>query len=190
MNPGFWGSASSRHGRIILIILFFVFALAITIVGVLAPLSAQQAASENQQLNTTQQNIRKLDVLHQTAAIFENNFEICLFMFIPVVGVVLGSIALFNTGSFIQAEIATQNAANGTHFPPLLAFLLLFIFPFTWLEFIAYSTAFSESFWIIRRGVQGELPRELLNLLKLVLITAVLLLAGAVIEAVLITLGV
>lgn len=188
MSLGFWTNASSRRKRIITILIFFLFAVLVTVVGILAPLSSQEAADQNDQLSKLQQDIRKLDILHQTAAIFENNFEICLLMFIPVVGVVLGSIAMFNTGSFIQAQIVTENASKGLNFPPILALLGLFIFPFTWLEYISYSAAFSESFWFVRRGLQGKLGKEIINLFKLVLITAVLLVAGAFIEALMITL--
>lgn len=107
-------------------------------------------------------------------------------MFVPVVGVILGSIGLFNTGSYIQAQTITENATKGLNVPPILALLVLFIFPFTWLKLISYSTAFSESFWFIRRGLQGKWMREITNLLKLVLIAAVLLAAGAFMEALLI----
>jgi hypothetical protein len=98
------------------------------------------------------------------------------------VGIVFGTIVLFNTGSVLAAQSITINAS----LPPILVFALLFFFPFTWLEFISYSTGLSESFWLIRRGLQGEWKREIKNLGKLVLITAALLAAGALIEAALI----
>lgn len=180
----FW--THSKRQRILTIVIFFLFAIVATAIGVLAPLSAQDATNENNALNQTQQQIRSADLLHRTGAIFENNFLICLIMFIPVVGVILGSIVMFNTGSAIQAQIVVYNTTKGTNIPPILELLTLFIFPFTWLEFISYSTAFSESFWFIRRGLQGKWLREIINLFKLVAITAVLLAAGAFIEALLI----
>lgn len=183
MSSKFWGSASSRRTRIITIVIFFLFALLVTVVGVLLPLSAQEATNENNQLSQTQQQIQSMDLLRRTAAIFQNNFEICLLMFIPVAGLALGSIALFNTGSYIQAETIST---KGYNIPPILVLFALFIFPFTWLEFISYSTAFSETFWFIRRGLEDKWRQEIVNLLKLVLITAVLLAAGAFIEALLI----
>jgi hypothetical protein len=167
-------------------VIFFLFAILVTVIGVLAPLSPQEVSDENNALNKTQQEIKSIDLLHRTAAIFQNNFQICLLMFIPVFGVLLGSIALFSTGSYIQAQTITDNASKGLNVPPILTLLVLFIFPFAWLEYISYSTAFSESLWIIRRGLQGKLAREIINLLKLVLIAAVLLAAGAFIEALLI----
>jgi hypothetical protein len=108
-------------------------------------------------------------------------------MFIPIVGIILGSIILFNTGRLTQATIIVENATKGYNIPPILGLAVLFILPDTWLEFIAYSTALSETFWFIRRGLQGEWQREIINLFKLVLITALLLAAGAFIEAVLIS---
>lgn len=179
MSLEFWKNASPRGRRIIIIGIFFLFAILVTVVGVLAPLSSQQIADENNELNKTQQEIQSMDFAHRTAAIFLNNFEICLLMFVPIFGIVFGSIVLFNTGSVLAAETITNNPS----LPPILVLAVLFVFPFTWLEFISYSTALSESFWLIRRGLQGEWRREIKNLGKLVLITAVLLVAGALIEA-------
>jgi len=187
VSSKFWGSASSRRTRIITIVIFFLFAILVTIVGVLLPLSAQEATNEDNQLNQIQQQIQSMDLLHETAAIFQNNFEICLLMFIPVAGLVLGSIALFNTGSYIQAETIVENTTKGYNIPAILALFALFIFPFSWLEFISYSTAFSETFWFLKRGLEGKWRREIVNLFKLVLITAVLLAAGAFIEALLLS---
>jgi hypothetical protein len=182
----FWKNASPRGRRIIIIGMFFLFTILVTIVGVLAPLSSQQIADESSDLNKTQQEIQSMDLAHRTAAIFLNNFEICLLMFVPIVGIVIGTIALFNTGSVLAAQTITNNASPGLNLPPILVLAVLFVFPFTWLEFISYSTALSESFWLIRRGLQGEWRREIKNLGKLVLITAALLVAGALIEALLI----
>jgi len=182
MSLGFWKNASPKRRRIIIIGAFFLFAILVTIVGILNPMSPQQIASENNDLNKTQQQIQKMDLAHRTAAIFLNNFEICLLMFVPFVGIIFGTFVLFNTGSVLAAQAITLYP----NFPPVLVFALLFVFPFTWLEFISYSTGLSESFWLIRRGLQGELKREIKNLAKLVLITAALLAAGALIEAALI----
>lgn len=167
----------SKRQRILTIVIFFLLAVIVSVIGALAPLSSAEVASENNAANEKRNEVQSMDLLHRTASIFQNNFEICLLMFIPVVGVILGSLILFNTGSFVAAESITHN------FPPVLAMLLLFIFPDTWLEMIAYSTAFSESFWFIRRGLQGKLLREIVNLGKLVLIAAVLLAAAAFLEA-------
>ena len=186
MSLEFWKNASPKGRRIIIIAAFFIFAILVTIVGILIPQSPQQIANENNDLNTTQQQIQKMDLAHRTAAIFLNNFEICLLMFVPFVGIVLGTFVLFNTGAVLAAQTITLNASNTTSFPPILVFALLFLFPFTWLEFISYATALSEGLMLLRRGLQGEWKHEIKNLGKLILITAALLLAGALIEAALI----
>jgi hypothetical protein len=186
MSLEFWKKASPRGRRIIIIGVFFLFTILVTVVGILTPMSPQQIADENNDLNKTQQQIQSMDLAHRTAAIFLNNFEICLLMFVPFVGIVIGTIVLFNTGSVLAAQTITLNASKVTGLPAILVFALLFVFPFAWLEFISYSTALSESFWLIRRGLQGEWKREIKNLGKLVLITAALLAAGALIEAALI----
>jgi len=107
-------------------------------------------------------------------------------MFVPFLGIFIGTFAMFNTGSVLAAETITFNASHSTGVPPILVFAFLFVYPFAWLEFISYSTAMSEGFWLIRRGLQGEWKREIKNLGKLILITAALLAAGALIEAALI----
>jgi len=182
----FWEKTSPRGKRIVLVLILFLFAILVTVAGILTPMSAQQIKDESNQLNQTQQEILKMDFIHRTGAIFLNNFEICLLMFVPIFGLVIGAITLFNTGSVLAAQTITENAGKATQIPPLLVFAALFLFPFTWLEFISYSTALSEGLWLIRRGSQGELKREVKNLGKLILFTAALLAAGAFIEAFLI----
>jgi hypothetical protein len=121
-----------------------------------------------------------MDVLNRVGSIFQNNFAICLVSFIPVGGTIFGYYVLYNTGTYIAAE----SISNGL--PPLVVILFLFIFPFTWLEFLAYSTALSESFLLIWRIIKGKGKKELVNTGILIAICAALLALGAVIEAFLI----
>jgi hypothetical protein len=103
-------------------------------------------------------------------------------MFIPFVGPIFGLLVLYNTGVVIAAEtIATSPQVS-----PLLTLFMLFVFPFTWMEFISYSTGFAESVWLIRRGTQGLGKRELKNAAILIAIVAVMLLLAAIIEVALI----
>jgi hypothetical protein len=105
---------------------------------------------------------------------------ICLISFIPVAGPIFGCYALYNTGVYTAA----YSLAHGL--PPVIVLLFLFIFPDTWLEFLAYSIALSESFLLIWRIINGRGERELVNLGILVLFCAALLALGAVIEAIII----
>jgi len=171
---------SSKVKRIIVILLFFLIAIAATLAGVLTPLSAQEIDDRNSQLSGLQQDIKNLTIVERTGAILKNNLVICLLMFVPVGGPVFGLYALYNTGVFIAAQSLSYGA------PPVLVLLLLFVFPFTWLEFAAYSTALSESFWFIRRILQGHVVRELKNTGILILISMGLLALGAVVEALMI----
>lgn len=177
-------SYSSRTKRILAIALFFILGIVVTSVGAVQTLSQHEATSINDELNQLRQNI-------SVQYIFGNNLFICLFMFVPVVGWIFGFAALYNTGVVIAAESMTP-AAQGA--PPLLLFFTLFIFPFTWLEFISYSVGLSEGFWLMLRAVQSRsnigvnFRRELGNLSKLITIVTLMLLAGAAIEYWLITL--
>ena len=66
--------------------------------------------------------------------------------------------------------------------PPIIIFLFLFAFPFTWLEFLAYSAAFAESVWLTWRIIQHKGKKELVNTCILISICAVMLLTAAIVE--------
>jgi uncharacterized membrane protein SpoIIM required for sporulation len=110
-------------------------------------------------------------------------------MFIPVVGWVLGFWVLYNTGVVIAAQ-GMSASAHGV--PALVLFFALFIFPFTWLEFISYSVGLAESFWLTFRVIQSfaskgiSFKRELKNASTLITIVTLMLLVAAIIEVVLI----
>lgn len=176
-----WRNASPKRKRIYSAIAIFVIALIITIIGSLVPVDAQEANQINDELNQAVASLGEEGVL--TQFIFGNNFIICLLMFIPVLGPLLGFYALFNTGMVVSA-IAT---AEG--YPLFLVFFSLALTPVFWLEFAAYSIAISESIWLFRRILQGRGWRELKNACIFVSICAVLLFLGAVIETALIIIG-
>jgi hypothetical protein len=175
-------SYSSRKRRIITVAIFFVLGIVATTVGAMQTLSQKDATDINNELDKLRSDIT-------VQYIFGNNLFICLLMFIPVFGWIFGFIALYNTGVVIAAESMTS-AAHGVS--PLILFFTLFLFPFTWLEFISYSAAFAEGFWLMLRGVQrltNQIPsfrRELRNLSVLMTIVTLMLLAGAAIEVALI----
>jgi len=169
----FWKSATTRIKKILTIAAFFLLSLIITIAGVLTPLSPSEASDIKQELEQMRENI-------SVQLIFGNNFMICLAMFIPVAGPVFGCYVLYSTGVVIAAESLSEGL------PPLIVFLFLFAFPFTWLEFLAYSIAFAQSVWLTRRIIQHRGKRELVNACILISICAVMLLIAAIIETALI----
>lgn len=173
MTLNFWNNFPSKIKRILTIVIFFFISSIITIAGVLTPLSLSDARDIEQEFDQITANV-------SAELIFGNNFMICLVMFIPVVGPIFGGYALYSTGVVIAAQSITAGL------PPLAVFLSIFIFPVVWLEFLAYSTALAESFWLFWRIFHRKIKRELVNACILISICAVILLVGAIIEMALI----
>lgn len=182
MTARFFNRSSSKTKRIITIAIFFAFTIVATCVGAIQTLSQQEATQITDDLNQLRDNIT-------IQYVFGNNLFICLMMFIPVVGWVLGFWVLYNTGVVIAAQ-GMSVSAHGV--PALALFFALFIFPFTWLEFISYSVGLAESFWLTFRVIQSfaskgiSFKRELKNASTLITIVTLMLLVAAIIEVVLI----
>lgn len=157
-----------------------IVALVITVVGSFMPMDAQEAKQISSDLNQTVTSMKENGSLVQY--IFGNNFFICLLMFIPIIGPLLGGFILFNTGTVVGAV----SAAEGI--PVILALAVTFI-PIGLIEFTACSTAISESVWLFRRILQGRGKHEFRNTCLFITVCAVLLLVGAAVEAALISIG-
>ena len=176
-----WTYSSSKRKRILTIAAVFIVAVIVTVIGSFVPLNAQDAQQINNDLNQTITTMQTQGTL--TQYIFGNNMIICLVMFIPIIGPVLGLSIMYTTGTVVGA-IATSGG-----YPPLLAFVALFITPVAWLEFISYSTAMAESIWLFRRLLQGRGFREHRNMSVFVTICAIILAVSAFIEVALISVG-
>jgi uncharacterized membrane protein SpoIIM required for sporulation len=176
-----WTRASSRRKRLFSIIAVLIVALVVTGIGSLMPISAQDAEQISAELNQTVTTLQAEGLL--APYIFGNNLLICLVMFVPVIGPVLGLFIMFNTGTVVGAIAASSG------FSPLLALLAIFITPVGWLEFAAYSTAMAESVWLFRRILQRRFFRELRNTTIFVTICTVLLAVGAIVETAIINAG-
>jgi len=170
---GFWKTLSSRRKRILTIIAFFFVSIIIMSVGVLTPLSREEASSISQELDQLRQNI-------SVQFVFGNNFMLCLAIFVPIAGPIFGGYVLYSTGVVIAAESITYNIH------PLIGFLSFFILPVIWLELLANSIAFAESVWLTRRMLQHRGKSELGKACILISISAVILLVAAITEIVLI----
>lgn len=180
MKPdlSFWTNASTIRKRIYSIIIIFIIASIITVVGSFIPLNSQDAQSISNGLNETLTTHRANGSL--TEYIFLNNFSICLVMFVPIIGPMLGFIILFDTGVALGAIASVQG------YPVFIGLLSLVLTPVFWLEFTAYSTAIAASIWLTRRLMQRRWL-ELKNTAILIAICAAILIVGAVVEAWLIT---
>lgn len=179
----FWKRAPTKIKRILTIAAFFFLSITITVSGILTPLSGEEIETLGEGLKETQETVRTLPTVQQVSFIFGNNFMICLAGFVPIAGPIFEFYVLYSTGVVISAYATYDESIQAS---PLLLFLLLFIFPFTWLEFLAYSTAIAESFWLTWRIIQRKGKIEIKNACMLISICAVMLLAAAIIEAALI----
>ena len=169
MAYNFWRNAPTKIKRILTIAAFFLLSIIITVAGVLTPLSNEEASEIEKELEGIQENVN-------VQLIFGNNFMICLAMFVPIAGPIFGSYVLHNTGIVIAAASVSEGL------PSLLVFTFLFAFPFTWLEFLAYSIAFAQSVWLTWRIIQHKGRKELVNTCVLISICAVVLLIAAIVE--------
>lgn len=169
MAYNFWRNAPTKIKRILTIAAFFLLSIIITVAGVLTPLSNEEASEIEKELEGIQENVN-------VQLIFGNNFMICLAMFVPIAGPIFGSYVLHNTGIVIAATSVSEGL------PSLLVFTFLFAFPFTWLEFLAYSIAFAQSVWLTWRMIQHKGRKELVNTCVLISICAVMLLIAAIVE--------
>jgi uncharacterized membrane protein SpoIIM required for sporulation len=112
--------------------------------------------------------------------IFLNNLKIALVMFIPVIGIVMGTISGFSTGLVFNSimNISVTNNDNLALNP-----LIIFLTPFGVLELISYGLAISRGGILLLELVKRRFTRKsLLYLLLEIAIVSGLLFAGAVIE--------
>jgi len=180
LDLSFWTNASSKRKRIYSIIIIFILAFIVTVIGSYIPLSHQDATSISNGLNATLNTHKSNGSL--TEYIFFNNFSICLVMFVPLIGPIIGFIILGNTGLALGAISYVQG------YPVWIELLSLVLTPVFWLEFTAYSTAIAEGIWLTRRLLQRRWL-ELKNTAILIGICAAILIVSAIIEVWLISLG-
>ena len=178
----FWENSSSRIKRVLTIFGFLFLSLIITVAGVLTPLSSEEANAIGEETDQTWETLENMHSIQRSAFIFGNNFMICLIMFVPIVGPIFGCYVLYSTG----VVIAAASIVEGVN--PLLVFIFLFVFPFAWLEFIAYSVALAGSFWLTWRIIQRRFRSEIVTTCIFISICAVTLLLAAFIEIAIISL--
>jgi hypothetical protein len=191
--PRFWKTASLRRKRIYSIIFVLILSIVATLVGMLVPLSPQEAQVVFDQLNQT--------ITENTAqgtfvpAIFVNNFSLCLLMFIPLAGLAIGLFILFSTGMAIRAifDIQMASGLSGTASAEIQAstaiFALVLIGAVFLLEYVSYAIGMTESVWLFRRILQKQWKGELKYLAIFIGVAALLLIIGAIVETYTITMG-
>ena len=176
-----WNNSSPKRKRLLSALIILVLAILVTASGMLIPINQEEAELISNNLNQTVSSLSQEGGIVQF--IFGNNFMICLLMFIPILGPLLGFYALFNTGIVINAI----SIAEG--YPAGLVFVALFLTPIAWIEYAAYSTAISESVWLFKRLLQKRARSEFKITSIFISICAILLLLGAIIETIIIFFG-
>ena len=168
-----------RRRRIMVFLLVFIVCISATIAGVISHVDPKQAHEIVKEIN-------KLgEVTSSTRMgiplIFGNNLMHTLIMFVPIVGPFWGLFVLYNTGTAYAAYAILYKAS------PLVLFSSAFILPFTWMEFISYALAISESLWITYALLKRNIKRELVLAAIMIAVCNILLLFGALIEAAIIS---
>ena len=105
-----------------------------------------------------------------------NNLRIAYLMMIPVIGIPIAAYALFNTGLVISAQAASAGVSG------LFVFPVLLIFPFSWLEFFAYSAAMTQGIFLLLGLVRRRFRVEAVRTGVVAAIIFVLLLIGSLVE--------
>jgi hypothetical protein len=180
LNFSFWTNASARRKRVYSIIGIFALALIVTVIGSYVPLSASEAKMISQNLNDTINQTKTSGTLTQYIDV--NNFQICLLMFVPILGAILGMSIMFSTG------VALGALATTAHYPVWIGLVSLVITPVFWLEFAAYSIAMAESIWLFRRLTQKKWG-HIRKTLMFIGICSLILLLSAYVEVWLINIG-
>jgi len=180
----FWKTASPKRKRIYSIIFMFILAVTATLIGTLVQLSPADAKAISDSVNDITANNPSFASL--VAAIFINNFFLCLLMFIPLVGSFIGLFVLFSTGVGIRAILDTQIASGAAAAVPTIspttAILGLIGVGLTFLlEYVSYSIGIAESVWLFRRLTQRRFG-ELKNAGILIGVVVALLITGALVE--------
>jgi hypothetical protein len=177
----FWKNASPKRKRILSAFVILLVAVLVTALGMLVPISQEEAELINNNLNQTFNSLSQEGGIIQF--IFGNNFMFCLLMFIPIIGPLLGFFVLFNTGTVINAIAIAESYHSA------LVFIALFLTPIAWIEYAAYSTAISESIWLFKRLLQKRTWSELRIACIFISICAFLIFIGAIIETAIIFFG-
>jgi hypothetical protein len=180
----FWNNASPKRKRIYSIVFMFILAVTATLIGTLVQLTPADAKAISDSVNDITANNPTFASL--VAAIFINNFFLCLLMFIPLVGSFIGLFVLFSTGVGIRAILDTQIASGAVATVPTIspttAILGLIGVGLTFLlEYVSYSIGIAESVWLFRRLTQRRFG-ELKNTGILIGVVAALLITGALVE--------
>jgi hypothetical protein len=160
---------------IICFIVAFALLVISTILGTLVGYSTSYV-SANQTVSEVHARFETVSI----ASIFINNFTIAVISFIPVYGVLFVLLVSFNTGY----TLGCIGLVAGKSMP--YVFSVYFLDVIFVVEYVSYSLALAESMYLvylaIKEGKSEFIDRLRYNTWKLVLLVALLLFVGAVLE--------
>lgn len=155
----------------------FLISLALFIVGL--TLGSQAPLSQGDAESIIQEFRNMIGSNPTTFEIALNNITICMIFFIPVVGTLFMAFVSYNTGMVLSAVTLISPSTSR-----LDILLTTFIFPWTWMELIAYSLASTQGIMLILGVLTGRFRQEGRRTLISALICLILLGFGAYIEAI------
>lgn len=164
-----------------LIALLFALELAMIVLVSTSSIHPSEMTVYEKQYNSTSAVLNQTATA-QTASIFRNNFRVAMFELVPLLGLAIFGLSLYETARIVQVIGIVHGQGVG------IALGTLFILPSTWLELPAYAIAASESFYLVyaigqsfRRGWRRTV-KEMRYAIANVIMIALVLLVAAVFE--------
>ena len=119
--------------------------------------------------------IEQIQGINETG-IFLNNLKIALAMFIPIIGIVIGSFSAFSTGLIFNSIVTLSNVSYPNP-------LIIFLTPFGILELISYGLAISRGGIFLYEILKKKISKKsILYLIIEIGLVGIMLFIGALIE--------
>ena len=164
--------ARMRRIRLYLILLSLATFIVAFLVGSATPLTVEEANAIVRDFS------QAIGPSPTVAQIFRNNLTLCLLFFIPGFGTLFMAFVAYNTGVVLSAVALVYPSSPSA----LYLALLTLLFPWTAIEFAAYSLASGEGLMIIVSLIRRNLRREARSLLIVLVVAIGLLALGAIVE--------
>ncbi|OYT62971.1 MAG: hypothetical protein B6U69_00250 [Thermofilum sp. ex4484_15] len=175
-----------KEFRIPLALIFLCALVMSFIIGGLVPLTNENARHLYDALKKLREEITsERDYVKLALRIYFHNASLAILMVLPLVGVVWSFITLFTTGLALNAFLTVKGIGGVIGKLPYLSLSL--IEPHSILEFVSYSLLSSEGVILSLYLKGGKIREGLRSAFKVIIISLLVLLFAALIEAYMIT---
>lgn len=158
--------------RMLLILGILIIELAIFSVGVLTPLSSSTQRALANETNSEFAFVPSATPTQLIVFIFTHNLSIALAEMVPIFGAFLFVLSVYSTGLASQVIVVSKGL-------PTQFAAILFLFPYSIVEFSAYAIAVGGGIMLLVSWREGRLRRELrVFALEAALVAAVLFVAA------------